>query len=191
MRRWWWHKWALRKWRRGAWRPARLPARFVAAEITGYWEARGVYARERKKLLPNEQIRPDRFNVPRSPRNFRPGIGSVFVDIDQPLAGLAADVHRSIRVIVRAAGEPLRDGDRRHLQPSGCVASLPEFPDAAPHRSKSSNHSRRQPTGARSHGRNCCAVSRRRMYQRISRGFLVCPQCRHCCRARRHCRHHR
>jgi O-antigen biosynthesis protein len=87
---WWWRRWGLERWFMALWKPAMLPTRLVGQEIIGFWKARGVYARVRRQLVPDENKRPDRFRHPPAivKAESRRTLGVIAVDVSKPVADL-------------------------------------------------------------------------------------------------------
>lgn len=108
LRRWWWREWALKRWWRGWSRPSPLPAEFVFAEMKGYIQGRGAYARVRRQLVPNETARPDTYNVSKKRGASTHRTGTVFVEVSRPLQDLEqAAEFRALQIVVQLHGEPM------------------------------------------------------------------------------------
>lgn len=108
LKRWWWCHWAWRRWIRTWYRPTLLPREFVQTEIEGYWHGRGVYARVRAALVPEETQRPDAFRIRASARRPAAGPGIVCVDVATPLQAVAeGERYEHLQIIVQWKGRPM------------------------------------------------------------------------------------
>lgn len=107
--RWWWRHWAWERWQRSWWTPTWFPRELVVREIKGYIDGRGGYLRARRKIVADEAMRPDRFQIVASEQApaLKPA-GLVVVDIAEPLRALDEGIGRAaLEVIVEWRGRPL------------------------------------------------------------------------------------
>lgn len=135
--RWWWRHWAWARWSRAVLRPAWFPADLVFAEIKGFWQGRGAYARARRQIVKNESTRPDaphssvvgaHLGAPSGVANDAPAsvpapadarlggpsptprapVGIVTVDVAAPLTALELGAHYDqLEIIVQWQTRPL------------------------------------------------------------------------------------
>jgi len=106
--RWWWRHWAFKRWVAAAYCPDRFPPELIMSEIKGFRDGRGGYKRSRQRLVPDESTSPDQFEARgKGPRGLRK-VGSVLIDLEQPLSDLQEGATcELLDVIVRWRGSML------------------------------------------------------------------------------------
>jgi GT2 family glycosyltransferase len=110
---WWWRRWGLGRWLLALWKPSMLPARLVGQEIIGFWKARGVYARVRRQLVPDEKTRPDRFRRATpivTGDSQRRTLGVIAIDVSKPVADLQEGrEYDDVHIHIHWNGQPIGD----------------------------------------------------------------------------------